>query len=297
MGAHCRPGRSRRRCGSARPLGRYPTLGPRPASGLTPPAGVRNRLIDLHTHILPGLDDGAPDLEASLAMARLASADGTTTIVATPHVNFRYSFALNEIDRRVEELNSAIRSAGLELEILAGAELDLARLIELSDGELQTLSLGDGPSLLLESPFTHAGPLEDVVFDLQLRGFTPVLAHPERCPPFQHDEKLLRRLVERGAFCSITAGSLAGVFGSTVRRFALHLLSQELVHDISSDAHDTDRRPPLIGLARRELDRDVPEMSPRFDWLAEHGARAMLSGDPPPEPPRPAQRRRWRLFA
>lgn len=252
-------------------------------------------MIDLHTHILPGLDDGAPDLEASLAMARLAGADGTTTIVATPHVNFRYSFPLNEIDRRVGELKAALRSAGLELEILAGAELDVARLIELSDGELRALSLGDGPSLLLESPFAHAGPLEDVVFDLQLRGFAPVLAHPERCPPFQRDEDLLRRLVERGALCSITAGSLAGVFGSTVRRFALRLLSEGLVHDISSDAHDSDRRPPLIGLARREVDRDLPEMSPRFDWLVEDGARAMLSGDPLPEPP-PMRRRKWRLF-
>lgn len=253
-------------------------------------------MIDLHTHILPGLDDGAPDLEASLAMARLARADGTTTIVGTPHVNFTYSYPLGEIDHRVEELNAAIRSARLDLEVLAGAELDVARLVELSDDELRALSLGDGPSLLVESPFVHVGPLEDVIFDLQLRGFTPVLAHPERCPPFQRDAELLRRLVERGVLCSITAGSLAGVFGSTVRRFALHLLREELVHDISSDAHDSDRRPPLIGLARREVDRDVPEMSPRFDWLAEEGPRAMLSGNPLPEPPEPARRRRWRLF-
>ena len=253
-------------------------------------------MIDLHCHVLPGLDDGAADPATSLAMAELAAADGIRTMVATPHVNFAYEYPLEAIGRGVCQLNELLSDAAVPVRVVAGAELDVARLIELSDGELQALSLGDGPSLLLESPFGHAGLLEDVVFDLQLRGYTTVLAHPERCPTFQRDVELLGRLVERGALCSITAGSLAGMFGSTVRRFALHLLREELVHDISSDAHDSDRRPPLIGLARREMDRDVPEMSPRFDWLAKGGAHAILSGDPLPEPPRPAARRRWRLF-
>lgn len=253
-------------------------------------------MIDLHCHILPGLDDGAADPATSLAMAELAAADGIRTMVATPHVNFAYEYPLEAIGRGVCQLNELLSGAAVPVRVVAGAELDVARLIELSDGELQALSLGDGPSLLLESPFGHAGLLEDVVFDLQLRGYTTVLAHPERCPTFQRDVELLGRLVERGALCSITAGSLAGMFGSAVRRFALHLLREELVHDISSDAHDPDRRPPLIGLARREMDRDVPEMSPRFDWLAKGGARAILSGDPLPEPARRAAGRRWRLF-
>ena len=113
----------------------------------------------------------------------------------------------------------------------------------------------------MESPFTHLGPLEDVLYDLQLQGLSPVLAHPERCPSFQRDVDLLRRLVQRGVLCSITAGSLTGVFGSTVRRFAIQLLRERMVHDISSDAHDPDRRAPVIGVARGEVERAMRDVS------------------------------------
>lgn len=256
-------------------------------------------MVDLHSHILPGLDDGAPDLKASLAIADAAARDGTTTIVATPHVSLSYDAEPAVITAGVQTVQAALAEQEIDLRIEAGAEVAVARLIELDDGALEPLCVGRGPYLLVESPYSASPFLERLIFDLQTRGFKPLLAHPERCPIFQRDRRLLERLVSQGALCSVTAGSLTGSFGRTVQRFTRELLRAELVHDISSDAHDTTRRPPGLSAAARELRTELPELAGRADWYCRQVPSSILEGEPLPRRPpmRPHRKKRgWRAL-
>lgn len=254
-------------------------------------------VIDLHTHILPGVDDGAPDLDTSLAMARSAAADGIRTVVATPHVSPRYETTSAEVVRRVSDLNKAIREAGVPLTVLGGAEVSPVRIPEAAREELRPLCLGGSSCLLVESPYAHTVTfLDELLFDLQVAGFRPLLAHPERSPLFHGDVDRLRGLVARGVLCSVTASSLAGAFGSTVKRFSLQLVEEGLVHDVASDAHDDEGRPLALSAALGEAERDLPGLAGQVDWLTGAAPAAMLADEPlPPRPPLPSRRRSgWR---
>jgi len=254
-------------------------------------------VIDLHSHVLPGVDDGPADLEGSLALARAAVAAGTTLMVATPHVNHDHDVQPTAIHDAVERLRWELDRNGIALELRPGAEIALSRMTTLTESELASMRLGGGPYLLLESPFTSAvGDLEKIVFELRLSGHEVLLAHPERCPAFQRDPGLLRRLVDKGALVSITAGSMTGDFGGTVRRFCLDLLAEGLVHDVASDAHDDDRRPPGVAGAFEAAERELPGVSDRREWLTQLVPAAILAGERLPAPPPPPGRARggWR---
>ena len=155
-------------------------------------------MVDLHSHILPGVDDGAPDLETSVAMARTAAADGIRIMVATPHVSFEYPLDPMEVGRLVGELNLELARREVPVAVLPGGEIALTRLAALEAPSLRMLSLGAGPYLLVETPYAGAAPfLEDALFDLDLRGFRTILAHPERCVMFQVDHGPNSRVVPR----------------------------------------------------------------------------------------------------
>ena len=253
-------------------------------------------VIDLHCHLLPALDDGPPDMEASLEMARRALDGGSHTVVATPHVDLEYLIGPEEIAPGVEALRAALSDRGLPLTVLAGAELGLSRCAALDDDQLSEVCLGHGSYALVESPYTSAGALiEEVLFELQVRGFRPLLAHPERCPEFQRDIARLERLVERGVACSLSVGSLSGQFGRTVRRFASRLLEQELIHNVSSDAHDAENRAPFSDTTlSAELGRlGVASLQ---EWFTTTVPVAILADEPlPPRPPSASRPRpRWR---
>jgi protein-tyrosine phosphatase len=244
-------------------------------------------LIDLHCHILPGLDDGPATMEGSLNLARAAEAAGITTVAATPHVRDDHPFPLELIEQRVAELNTALAAAGIGVEIVRGAEVALPKLTELDDATLARLCLGHGRYLLVESPYTHAPPLlEAALFDLQVRGFRPVLAHPERSMTFLDDRDRLERLVEHGVLCSVTAMSVAGAFGSTVQAFSLSLFTAGLAHNIASDAHDTTRRAPGYDGAFACLGSRLAGDRAGLRWFTDDAARAILDGqDLPAGPP------------
>ena len=222
-------------------------------------------LVDLHSHILPGFDDGATDLAASVEIARAAVQDGTRCMVATPHVSLAYDATPSAIAAGTAVLTDALAERGIDLEVAWGAEVAVPRLFELDDHALRELCLGRGTYLLVESPYSAAPFLEEILFDLRTRGFRPLLAHPERCPTFQRDRGLLERLVGQGALCSITAGSLTGTFGRTVQRFTRDLFRAGLVHDISSDAHNTLGRPPGLTAGLDALNADLPELAGQTD--------------------------------
>src|SRR2546429_3128587 len=201
--------------------------------------------MDLHCHILPGLDDGPVNLDFSVAMARTAEEAGIVVMVATPHVRSDHPNEPEGIEAAVRELNAALAVENVDLRVLPGAEVSLQKAEELSDETLSALCLGSGDCLLVESPYRSIDiDLEGILWDVQARGFRPVLAHPERCPIFQRDPTRLARLVNGGVLCSITAASLAGRFGSPVREFSLRLLYDGLGHDVAPGAPDHPHPPP-----------------------------------------------------
>ena len=239
-------------------------------------------MIDLHCHVLAGIDDGPDTLEGSVALARVAAELGTRTIVATPHVSWRYQNQSATIARLVAETNAALAAAEVPLEVLAGAEIAMTSAADLQPAELSALALGDGPWLLLECPFANdAIGLDTLIFELEEEGRRVVLAHPERCPAFQRDPRMLESLVGGGVLTSITAGSLVGRFGGTVQRFAQGLFEAELVHNVASDSHDPEQRRP--GMAAELREAGLEELT---EWLTEGVPRAILAGEES-LPPRP----------
>jgi protein-tyrosine phosphatase len=252
-------------------------------------------VIDLHCHILPGVDDGPERLEDALALAREAADEGIRTIVATPHLDGRHLRTAAEVGDRVASLNSSLADGGIPVEVLPGAEVALSWLGELGDAELADAALGDGPALLVESPYTGDVPvLEEQLFELQVKGFQPLLAHPERCPAFQARPERLAALVDHGVRCSITAASLAGRLGRGARRLSIELVSRRLVHDVSTDAHDTRHRPPRLREGFDVADAELPGMAQAREWFTHVAPAAILSGAQLPPAPELGRRSRWR---
>jgi len=238
-------------------------------------------MIDLHSHVLPGIDDGPETVEGSLTLARAAAAAGTRTLVATPHVSWRYPNDADTIARGGDELNARLKEEGTPLEVRPGAEIAMTRAAEIGEAQLARMGLGGGPWLLVEPPFTPVVTgLDALVLDLQRQGHRIVLAHPERCPAFHRDRRMLESLVRSGVLTSITAGSLVGSFGGQVRGFALQLVEDELVHNVASDTHDPVRRPPSIASELEEA--GLEELA---DWLTVQVPAAVLAGEE--IPPRP----------
>jgi protein-tyrosine phosphatase len=243
-------------------------------------------VIDLHCHILPGLDDGPANLDFSLAMARAAVEAGTQLIVATPHIRADFNVDPAEIEPRVDLFNDRLQRDRLPLRVLPGAEIGWASATDLDDVQLARLSLGSGRRVLLESPYGKKPvDIEGIISGLKGRGFQAVLAHPERCPLFQRDPERLRKIVAGGALCSITAGSMLGRFGQSVRTFTVEMLRDGLVHDVASDAHDHIHRPPALTEGFGNVKDDLPGIDRHVPWYTVTSPVAILAGNPVPAAP------------
>lgn len=255
-------------------------------------------MIDLHSHILPGIDDGPADIDGSLAFARAAVEAGTTQIAATPHIDSHFGVRPQDRDRPLAELRAALAAEGIPLTVIPGGEIALDRYLELSAEDLEALRLGDGEFLLLEAPLAAAaGAFDRFLASLLGRGVRMLIAHPERCPEFQRRPEKLADLVHAGALGQVTAASLAGRFGGVVRDAALHMVAEGLVHDIASDSHSATSRRPGLRDGLEAIERELPGGHALADWLAVEVPGAIVRGEP--IPPRPAVvlerrgRRRW----
>jgi protein-tyrosine phosphatase len=246
-------------------------------------------VIDLHCHILPGVDDGPESMEATLEMARAHVAAGVERVAATPHVSWDIPTSAERMASGVAEVNATLKREGIPLAVVTGGELAMTRVADLTEEEVLRFRLGGGAWLLVESPLsaTTTG-FEDVVRHLQARGHRILLAHPERCPGFQRDPERLEALVSGGALTSITAGAFAGRFGGVVERFAHRLAQDGLIHNIASDAHDLRRRPPGL----RPLLEHAGYGAHASWWCAEVPAAILAGAEIPPGPPPPEPRRR-----
>jgi protein-tyrosine phosphatase len=211
-------------------------------------------MIDLHCHLLPGIDDGPATMDGTLAMARAAVADGSGVVVATPHVSWTFPHnTAAVIAAKLREVRAALADAKIELDVRAGAEVEVTRAVQLADADLRALRLGGGPWLLVECPVEaySSSAVAAGMRSLTARGHRVVLAHPERCRAFQGDPDALKALVADGMVTCITAAVLSGRFGTAARGFATALLHTGLVHVVASDAHDAGRRSPRL---RSELE-------------------------------------------
>jgi protein-tyrosine phosphatase len=209
-------------------------------------------MIDLHCHILPGIDDGAADVSVSLAMARAFVADGVTTVACTPHIlPGLYHNSGPQIRLAVTALQQALDEEGIPLKLVPGADVHIVPDFAggLRAGHL--LTLADTRYVLVEPPH-HTAParLEDMFFGLLVAGYVPILTHPERLTWITGHYDVMQRLVQGGVWMQITAGSLAGNFGRQPKYWAERMLDEGCVHIIATDAHDCVRRPPILGLGR-----------------------------------------------
>jgi protein-tyrosine phosphatase len=215
------------------------------------------RSADLHFHLLPGVDDGPADLLESLELARGAVAEGTETVVATPHFRFDLGTVdAAEVVHRVCELRAHLAAFSVPLEIRCGAELGHDVVESLSQYELQLLAQGppDAPWLLVEAPFEGFGAdFHAATAELRERGFGVLVAHPERSADATLDGSHgLRRELEAGSLAQVNAQSLTGEHGQDARAAAWRLIADGLVAAVASDAHGP-TRPPALRAARRAL--------------------------------------------
>jgi len=209
-------------------------------------------MIDLHCHILPGIDDGSPDLETSLEMARVAVADGIATMACTPHIYPGvYDNTGDGIRQAIEQLQTALDSHGIALTLVAGADAHLAPELpaRLRSGEAP--SLAGSRYFLLEPPHHVAPPrFADFVFNLLAGGFVPLITHPERLTWIEDHYAEICSLADQGAWLQVTAGSLTGRFGARPRYWGERLLDEGRVHVLATDSHGVKRRPPLLAEGR-----------------------------------------------
>jgi protein-tyrosine phosphatase len=247
-------------------------------------------VIDLHSHLLPGVDDGAADLETSLDILRAAAEDGISAVAATPHVRDDYPTTPETMERLVADVNDAARAEGVDVEVLPGGELALEAAGELDDATLHRFGLGGNPRvLLLEFPY-YGWPLDlrDLVFRLGTRGFEVVLAHPERNGDVQDAPERLRELVDAGVLVQLTAAALDGRLGRRPAAASRALLAAGFAHLIASDAHAPGVR--AIGMtAAAEAVGDTALAR----WLTRDVPSAVIRDAP--FPPRPVLRTRRRL--
>lgn len=204
-------------------------------------------MIDIHCHILPGLDDGPSSLETSLEMAAVAAQDGIKVIIATPHTDgIRIHSVL--VQKSVKHLNTALRDKKIDITIHCGYEIPSYLLDNLATAH----TLAGSSYLLVEFPHTHlpADALSTISTAVS-RGFHPIIAHPERNPDVLNNPELLRNLTDNGALTQLTAASVVGELGPDILHCSHYLIKNNMVHFIATDSHSPSFRKPVLSKAHK----------------------------------------------
>lgn len=257
-------------------------------------------MIDIHCHLLPGVDDGPDTLDDALHMAEMAIADGITHVVATPHANHTFPFAPELVRQRRDELQAR---TGDRLRVLTGCDFHLSyENLQRVRANPEAYTINQKTYLLVElANFSLPPWIDDTLHELALLGLRPILTHPERSRLLRGDPKRLEGWLERGCYAQVTAASLLGGFGEAARHWALAWLEQNRVHFVASDAHNTSSRPLQLGRAyafvaerrgpevARALFRDNPQ-------AALEGASLPFVPEPNAHATRPRRRRKRFLF-
>lgn len=246
-------------------------------------------MLDLHHHLLPGIDDGATDLAMALEMARMAVADGITTVACTPHIYpGLYDNTRAGIVAAIATLQAQLDQAGIALRLVEGADvhLDLGLVQAIRGGRVPTLA---GSRYLLLEPPHHVAPpnFEGVVFELMAAGIVPVITHPERLSWIEDHYDLFVRLARRGAWMQVTAGALTGRFGRRVKYWGERFVDEGHCMLLATDAHHPQRRPPLLAEARQAAADRLGEAEATHLVLT-RPAGIVVDASPDSLPPSPA---------
>jgi protein-tyrosine phosphatase len=238
-------------------------------------------VIDLHCHILPGVDDGARTIEDSVQMAAMAAAAGTKTIVATPHMLHPQFHVPGPVAKeKLAEVRAAIAAAKIPIEVVLAGEIHWSSEVEekLASGEVLPLC-EERRYILFELPMSHVPhAAREVMWKLQMAGVFPVLAHPERNMDFERDPDLIQQFRNAGIPCQITAMSLVGDFGRRARKISERWLAEGAIDLLASDGHSARGRPPTMDAAARLVRKQAG--STMEDWLVREVPRRILAGEP-----------------
>ena len=251
-------------------------------------------MIDLHNHLLPGIDDGAKKVEETLEFLRMAWRDGVEVVVATPHMKPGvYDNRRETILERVALVREAAKGDEAErVMLLPGAEVYFTADLPARARKKELMTVGDlGRYLLLELPYQQIPmQVDETIFQLRLLGITPIMAHPERVAYYLEDIERVAASVRLGALTQVTAASVTGTFGDKAREFARAMLRRGLIHVLATDSHDVRYRPPVLSEAVRAAAVEVGETAARR--LVDDTPRAILDGreveleEPVPRMPR-----------
>jgi protein-tyrosine phosphatase len=253
--------------------------------------------VDIHAHVLYGIDDGPTERADSEEMLRTAADSGTSTIVATPHLRSDFpDVHVGELAARGDELRAWIADQGLEIELVNGGEVGLVWALDADDEALRLVSFGQrGDDLLIETPTTTVG-IESLLYQVRTRGFRVTLAHPERSREFQRDASALEALVERGILLQVNADGLLGdARKSPTARLAQWLCVDGLVHALASDSHRAEQWRPVSVMPEGVAAAAELVGAERAEWMAVDSPAAIVAGRPLPEAPPVVsqQRARW----
>jgi len=227
-------------------------------------------LIDIHCHILPAIDDGSPDMETTMRMLEIAERDNIQHIVASPHYRHGEKPSLQEIFELLQTVQEKAERRGIPVRLYCGADIrltyELVRAIETSE----VLTINNSRYFLLELPDLIPPRIEDFIFEAKIKGYVPIITHPERNYSLLSSPEKTGTLRESGALFQLTAMSITGDFGSRIRKLSLHMLKEGQVDFVASDAHSTNRRKPLLSAAYHEV----------ADILGDDEARKMFIENP-----------------
>lgn len=231
-------------------------------------------MIDLHCHILPGLDDGAKSLEEAVEMARIAEEEGIERIVATPHL-FRENYLYEDlgiIEEKRKELHRALEAGNIHVQLFCGAEVHIAHnLMEEIRKNRSSLVINRSSYMFVEFPSRHVfSGVKELFFELMSEGIIPIIAHPERNSVFVRNPSFLYELVQMGSLAQANRGSLSGIYGREAEQAVCRFLEMNLIHFIGSDGHNTNALAPRLSEAKKMAE----------GIIGKEGAMALVKDNP-----------------
>lgn len=233
-------------------------------------------MIDIHCHILHDIDDGPAQLDQAVQMAAVAAADNVKTIVATPHIHSTATSPA-QICQKILELNAALQQQNIPLEVVQGAEI----LFQMSPDSLKGYTINNSSYLLVEFPHSHfPANAAQILFNLRIKGFMPIIAHPERNPTIIKNPQILTDLLSDKIYTQLTSASVCGRFGRSVERCSRYLLENNAAHFIATDAHSPEFRRPQLSKGLQAAEKIIGKE--RAALLVTTNPAAVLANAPLP---------------
>lgn len=210
-------------------------------------------MIDIHCHILPGIDDGPSEMQESIKMAEIAACDGISKIVATPHIK-NTLHPVSSIRNSIARLNKRLVNLGISIEIIQGADVNAMLDVSLLKG----YTINNTQYILVEFPHSHLpNSMREVLFKMMVQGYRPIITHPERNVSVLKDPRVLFELINGGVLAQITADSITGTFGVDIQECSRYLLKKNMVRFIATDAHSSHHRKPVLSQGLKAAEKII----------------------------------------